>query len=1097
VGIGASAGGLEAFTQMLAHLPARTGMAYVLVQHLDPAHKSLLADLLSRATQMEVREARDGLIIEADHVYVIPPNADMTLAQGVLTLVPQTKTDGQHLSIDTFLRSLAESQAERAIGVILSGAATDGTRGLQAIKAQGGMTLAQDVHSATFSSMPQSAITAGCVDFIGSPEQIARELTRMSRHPHVRQPQVVETDEAESAPPMQGQGLPAEEGEFQRILRVLHRRTEVDFTAFKPTTLKRRILRRMVLSQMDSFAGYLSYLSDHQAEVEDLYQDVLIGVTSFFRDPSSFAMLGHEVFPRLVETKSARSPIRVWVPGCSTGEEVYSLAICLLEFLAERSLTLPIQLFGTDLNAQAIEHARAGLYLPGAVDHLSPARLEQFFQRVNGHYQISKGVRDLCVFARHNVLSDPSFSRLDLLSCQNVLIYLKPEVQKKVIQTFHYALNPHGFLLLGPSETIGSASDLFGHIGEHTQPLYVQKAGSVRPLFVEDARRSTRGVPHHPREEGNSMPYEDSVREFDLQKETDRLLATYAPASVVIDAEMEIRHFRGYTSPYLEPATGRASLNLFKMARESLGFELRAAISKARKSGQPVKKEGIQLSDHGVLREVAIEVIPVKASATERYYVILFEDTPTPSTSQASAPAPNQQQAGEARRGAKDRRIRQVEQELAATREEMRSIIEELEAANEELQSANEEILSSNEELQSLNEELETSKEEIQASNEELLVINQELRQRQAQLQEARAYAEAIVETIREPLLVLDSEMRVQSANQAFYQFFQVEPAETERHLLYELGQGHWNSPALRTLLEELLPTNHAFTDYEIEHTFPRIGRKSMLLNAHRIDHVPLILLAMEDITARKQAEKEKQQMLEQREEFMANASHELKTPVTSLKGYTQVLHSRFTKAGDERSATLLAKMETQINKLISLIGELLDDTKIEAGHLPWQNTQFDLDALARDIVEEMAHTTERHQIRIEGAAGVQIYGDPERISQVLTNLLSNAIKYAPQASTILVKLRADADAATVSVQDFGIGIAQEKQAHVFERFFRVSDPEHETFPGLGLGLYISAEIVKRQGGRMWVESRQGAGSTFSFTVPFAPQPSSGTVQEE
>ena len=245
-------------------------MAYVLVQHLDPAHKSLLADLLSRATQMEVREARDGLIIEADHVYVIPPNADMTLAQGVLTLVPQTKTDGQHLSIDTFLRSLAESQAERAIGVILSGAATDGTRGLQAIKAQGGMTLAQDVHSATFSSMPQSAITAGCVDFIGSPEQIARELTRMSRHPHVRQPQVVETDEAESAPPMQGQGLPAEEGEFQRILRVLHRRTEVDFTAFKPTTLKRRILRRMVLSQMDSFAGYLSYLSDHQAEVEGL-----------------------------------------------------------------------------------------------------------------------------------------------------------------------------------------------------------------------------------------------------------------------------------------------------------------------------------------------------------------------------------------------------------------------------------------------------------------------------------------------------------------------------------------------------------------------------------------------------------------------------------------------------------------------------------------------------------------------------------------------------------------------------------------------------------------------------------------------------------
>src|SRR5450759_379684 len=372
VGIGASAGGLEAFTQVLQHLPASTGMAYVLVQHLDPAHKSLLADLLARATQMEVREARDGLIIEADHVYVIPPNTDMTLSQSVLTLVPQTKTDGQHLSIDTFLRSLAESQAERAIGVILSGAATDGTRGLQAIKAQGGMTLAQDAHSATFSSMPQSAITSGCVDFIGSPEQIAGELTRMSCHPYLRQPQ-------ESAPHVRGQDLPEEERGFQQILRVLRGRTEVDFTAYKPTTLNRRILRRIALSQIDSFAGYLSYLSDHPAEGEALYQDVLIGVTSFFRDPSSFALLSREVFERLVETKSAHSPIRVWVPGCSTGEEVYSLAICLVEFLAERSLTLPIQLFGTDLNAQAIEHARTGLYLPGVVGHLSPARLEQFF----------------------------------------------------------------------------------------------------------------------------------------------------------------------------------------------------------------------------------------------------------------------------------------------------------------------------------------------------------------------------------------------------------------------------------------------------------------------------------------------------------------------------------------------------------------------------------------------------------------------------------------------------------------------------------------------------------------------------------------------
>jgi len=420
-------------------------------------------------------------------------------------------------------------------------------------------------------------------------------------------------------------------------------------------------------------------------------------------------------------------------------------------------------------------------------------------------------------------------------------------------------------------------------------------------------------------------------------------------------------------------------------------------------------------------------------------------------------------------------------------------MIEELEAANEELHSANEESLSSNEELQSLNEELETSKEEIQASNEELHVLNAELLQRNAQLQEARDFADAIVETIREPLLVLDVELRVQRANRAFYRFFQVEPAHTERRRIFKLGDGQWNIPALRTLLEELLPTNHAFVDYEVDHTFPGIGHRIMLLNAQRVESAQLILLAIEDITERKRAENEKQQLLEQREEFMAIASHELKTPVTSLKGYTQVLHTRFTKAGDERSAAMLARMNAQLDKLIHLIGELLDVTSIEAGKLSWHNERFDLDALVRDIVEEVGHTTERHQIRIEGAARTPVYGDPERIGQVLTNLLSNAMKYSPQTHAILVKLASDTDTATVGVQDFGIGIAPEKHEQVFERFFRVSDPEHETFPGLGLGLFISAQIVKRQGGRMWVESRVGVGATFFFTVPCAPQPEPGS----
>jgi two-component system CheB/CheR fusion protein len=1085
VGIGASVGGLEAFTQMLKHLPSTTGMAYVFVQHLDPVHASLLSDLLARATPMNVLEAREGMEVEANHVYVIAPNTDLTLEQSTLKLVPQTKTDGQHLSIDTFLSSLAESSRHQAIGVILSGTASDGTHGLQAIRERGGITLAQDAQSARASSMPQSAIAAGCVDFIGSPERIARELIRISRHPYVHQPSVVEAKAAHLDP-----DFSKWEPEFQQILHVLHQRTDTDFTVYKPTTLKRRIERRMVLSQTNSLSQYLIYLSDHQAEVEALYQDMLIGVTSFFRDPSTFATLGREILPRLVATKAAGSPIRVWVPGCSTGEEVYSLAICLLEFLAEDSLTVPpIHLFGTDLNPRAIKSARAGLYSSDALRALSPARLDHFFLCVNGCYQIRKAVRELCVFAQHNLLKDPPFSRLDLLSCQNVLIYLEPVAQRKVIQTFHYALSPHGVLLLGPSETIGTGSDLFAHAGEHKRQLYVKKATSAWSHVVRDVRRSTRGPAPDPGEQECSMAHEEGKREFDLQQETDRLLASFAPASVVIDAEMDILHFRGDTNPYLRPAPGRASLNLFKMARAGLDLDLRTALSKARKSGQPVKKEGIQVSDQGVLRDITVEVIPLRASATERYFLILFEEeAPALSTPPTIPTALDRRHGSAVRRGVKDRRIREVERELEVTRQETRSIIEELEAANEELHSANEESLSSNEELQSLNEELETSKEEIQASNEELLVVNTELQQRNAQLQEARDFADAIVETIREPLLVLDADLCVQRANRAFYQCFQVEPAETEHRRIFELGEGQWNIRALRTLLEDLLPTNHSFVDYEVEHTFPRIGSKAMLLNAHQIDSVPLILLVMEDITLRKQAESEKQRLLEQRKEFMAIASHELKTPITSLKGYTQLLHARFARAGDEHSAARLAKMDAQLGKLVTLVNELLDVTKLEAGQLAWYNEPFDLNALVQDLVEEVGYTTEQHQIRIEGAISTPVYGDREHIGQVLINLLSNAMKYSPQADTIRVSVASDGDSATVGVQDFGIGIAPEKHEHVFERFFRVNDPKSKTFPGLGLGLFISAQIVKRQGGRMWVESCAGVGSTFFFTIPLAPQ---------
>ncbi|HEX4205819.1 MAG TPA: chemotaxis protein CheB [Ktedonobacteraceae bacterium] len=1341
VGLGASAGGLEAFRDVLRSLPGDTGMAYVCVQHLEPTHASMLPVLLARVTQMEVHEAREGMAIEANHVYVIPSNADLLLEQGELKLRPRAKSDGQHLSIDTFFLSLARCQAPQIVGVLLSGTGSDGTLGLQAIQEQGGITLAQNAQSAAYSGMPQSAIDAGYVDTVGSPEEIVKELIKISRYPSMHLPSVTQVNEEAAADKRDAFGY---EQEFQQILRLLYRRTKVDFTAYKLTTIKRRIQRRMLLHQISNFAGYLDYLTTHQAEVGALYEDLLIGVTSFFRNPATAELLVREVFPRFLEKASAQTPIRVWVPGCSSGEEVYSLAISLLEFLAERNLSIPLQFFGTDLNPRAIDHARMGIYPAGVLRDVSPARLERFFRPANGSYQIDKSIRELCVFAQHNVLTDPPFAHLDLLSCQNVLIYLKPEVQKNLLQMFHYALEPRGFLLLGSSETAGNAAGLFTPVTKHTEPLYVKQVSGAPPVFTIPLGAAARQVEAAPAAEDQSgwqdYPYKrkESTRVFDAQKEADALLLSrYAPASVVINGEMEILYVRGRTGPYLEPASGAASLNLFKMVRGGLDLELRTAISQAKKSGRAVKRAGIRLLERSDLGEITVEVIPLKAPALEHYFVILFEGAAQSQTFTAASPmqaATNGTSALRAKRGAKDRRIQQSEQELADMREHMRAIIEEMEASNEELQSSNEEVLSSNEELQSLNEEMESSKEEIQAANEELLVLNQELKQRNKQLHSAAVYAEAIVETVQDPLLVLDDSLRVRSANKAFYQVFEVDAAHTVNHFLYDLGNGQWNIPALRTLLEEVPPTNRVIDDYQVEHDFPRIGHKTMLLNAHHVEQQPLILLAIEDITARKQAAADQQRLvdlvenstdmigyttldgqslyineaglrlvglanveeakrthirdffplheqadllptiqqsvlahgywlgeccyryfqtgaeipvylnmflvndhatgqpsgfamvshdlteqkqsaqlleenaehlrflsesmpekvwtatpdgdidymnehwfsytglpftalqgwgwrqiihpndwdlnqsawqqsihtgerfevahrlrkadgeyrwhltrglpqrdnagrivrwvgtstdiddqrklLEQREEFLRIASHELRTPVTSLKGYTQMLQMRFTKEGDEYSAGQLSKMDEQINKLTKLISELLDVAKIEAGQLDWNHQQFDLNDLVREYVEELGRTSKKHQIRIEGAVGTPVYGDADRIGQVLTNLLSNAIKYSPDANEVQVSLDADTEFATVGVQDFGIGIAPEHQEHIFERFFRASNPAHSSFPGLGFGLYISLLIVQRHGGRMWVESHQGEGSTFFFTIPLtASQP--------
>jgi two-component system CheB/CheR fusion protein len=489
VGIGASAGGLEAFTQLLAGMPTDTGMAFVLVQHLDPRHESMLADLLSRATGLPVDEVRDGMLVEANHVYVIPPNTNMAVLHGRLSLMPRTETRGQHMPVDFFLRSLANDQGSHAIGVILSGTASDGTEGLKAIKAEGGLTFAQDRKSAKYDGMPHGAISAGVVDLVLAPEKIAAELARLGRHPDVAPRKAALAEDP----------LPETAADLDKVFILLRSATGVDFTFYKPATLKRRISRRMLLHKIESLAHYVRFLKQTPSEADALYLELLINVTSFFRDPETFETLKKKIFPKLLKNRPPQTPLRIWVPACATGEEAYSLAIVLMEILGGTQSGVPVQIFATDISDRAIEYARLGIYPESITSDVSAARRRRFFVKNENGWQVSKSIRDLCVFARQDVTKDPPFSKLDLVSCRNLLIYMRPVLQKMVIPTFHYALKPNGILMLGGSETIGGFADLFA-LADKKLKVYARQPSAHRMEFELPPanHRSMAGDPGRP-----------------------------------------------------------------------------------------------------------------------------------------------------------------------------------------------------------------------------------------------------------------------------------------------------------------------------------------------------------------------------------------------------------------------------------------------------------------------------------------------------------------------------------------------------------------------------------------------------------------------
>ena len=958
VGIGASAGGLEALDELLQNMPADTGMAFVVLTHQHPGHTSLLPELLGKETEMPVVEAADGTTLEPNHVYVGPPGGHLAILNGTLHRMETDEENSPRLPIDYFFRSLAEDQQERAICIVLSGTGTDGTLGLKAIKGESGMAMVQQPQSAKYAGMPSSAQGTGLADYVLPPAAMPKQLVAYASGPYL----------TGTAVPTESPVVPAEP--MQKIFLLLRSRTGHDFSAYKANTIRRRIERRMNVHQIKQPQEYVRYLQENAHEIDILFQELLINVTSFFRDPDSWDALTAGPLPELFKSRPENYTLRAWVPGCASGEEVFSLAIAMRECMEKIGRHFDVQIFGTDLDRKAVDAARGGQYPSGIGVDVSPARLGRYFTHDDSTYRICKEIREMAIFSPQNVIKDPPFTKLDLLSCRNLLIYLNADLQKRLLPIFHYALKPGGLLILGPSETIGNFTDLFDTVDKKWK-IYRRKAATMAVHALPAMPASLL-----PADAGgdSAAKVAPQVRETHIATLLERLaLARFCPAFVVVNDRGDIIHVHGRTGEYLELAEGQARTNVLDMARKGLPHELASMMRQAATADGEVVRENVRVKNNGDHAYVNLSVTSILEPESIRgLLMIIFQP----------APPPAEPTNKKARRGkASPDSVDTLERELQYMKETYQTTLEELETSNEELKSTNEELQSTNEEMQSTNEELETSKEEMQSLNEELTVVNAELQSKLDDLSEAnddmqnllnstdiatiflddelnikrftdqakaiiairatdigrpigdltsnlkyddlardckvvldtlvfkkekvetadggwylmrimpyrtsdkvidglvltfvnvkdlvkdlvtnlkdaqkigelRTYFEAIFDTVRQPLLVLDEQRLVHSANRCFYETFRLRPKQVLGTPLCELGDGAWDIPELRELLEEILPQSATFDNYEVDHEFPKIGRKVFLLNAHHLDpnttQPGMVLLAMEDVT--------------------------------------------------------------------------------------------------------------------------------------------------------------------------------------------------------------------------------------------------------
>ena len=1072
VGIGASTGGFDAFIKLVKEIPHDSGMAYVLTQYPMGLEDGDRSEALSKVSRIPVVEIINDIVFEPNHIYIIPENRVLATEYGFLKLSSRSRNERKFMPIDTFFTSLAEVYKISAIGILLSGASADGTTGLKVIKEFGGATLAQDPETTPFKTMPQNAIDSEAIDYVLAPEKIPSQLL------HIRH-----TFEA-SYSYTESEHVPDNEEELlSKIIKIIYERTGNDFRHYKQPTIRRRIARRMVVTQKEELADYLNYLRNDKAEQDYLFNDLLIPVSYFFRDFKIFESLNDTIFPQLVQNSTSKT-LRIWVAGCSTGEEAYSLAISLHEFLLSRKHDIKVQIFASDISERVITKARAGAYALHDLENVSETRLANYFTKREGTYHVNKVIREMCVFAVHNFIKDPPFARIDMVSCRNVLIYFDSFLQNKVLNMFHYALKENGYLFLGKSESAVGASHLFEAVAKH-EKMYVKKFNpgkyaleASKTVFVQEQKKVN--------------VEEKSKPDTDFRKmASDILFSQFTPAGVVIDEHQDIVHFYGDTSPFLLPSPGKPNFNILKMAREGLSFELRNTLLKVKENGETAKKESVRVKNHNYL--VDLEIIPLHND--DHYLMVVFkkrelllhtdDDTNKRKTSELI-------------------RITELESELAQLKDDIKRVTEEQQIAFEELQTTNEELLSSSEELQALNDELESSTEELQSNNEELMCVNDELRDRQEQLTSVSNYAESIIRSVHEPLIVLDKELRIKSANPAFYHYFKTTELDAEGKAFFDIGTSQWDVSELKTMLKNVLEDKRTIDAYKIKTIFPQIGERTLMLNARSvIDAVPseMILVTLEDVTNTEnnneklvRKNNELQLYNEQLQSFSWAASHDLQEPLRKISMFAKLILAE-DKGIAEKSRYNLERMVISTENMRQLIEDLMSYTRTIAVEDELKKT--DLNVLLKKTLSDLKDIIKEKDAVVTASVLPKIEVLPQQIQQLFSNLIINAVKYSKD--DVRPEIAITSDKATdeeilslegnpeleyvkISVSDNGIGFNDSQAEKIFDAFFRLHGKDK--FRGSGLGLALCRKIVHNHNGFIKATAKIDEGATFIVYLP-------------